>query len=156
MARRSARTDRPDDGRTTRRRLVRALLGGTVVVAALVVALVVVIGGSRASDAPADATAYDFCLSVGGVRALLAEEGARAEGEPWETDRMVEVLADTGTPASISDDGRAGFEQLVDGLEDADGTTRAEIEEAGDLTGDRGPEGDAFDTYVEETCGDLG
>ncbi|WP_028472649.1 DUF2510 domain-containing protein [Nocardioides alkalitolerans] len=148
----------PAPAPVTNWRIVGPLIGGVVLVVALVVTLVVVLGGgSGPSSAPTDATEDDFCEAMDEVYGLIFVLAFQEGDQEWETGRMVDVLVDTGTPAGIEDDARAGFEELVAGLELADGMTYDELEESGEGNvsgdGDDSPESDAFETYTEETCG---
>ena len=121
----------------------------------LVGATTVACGGS-----PSDASAEDFC---GGLDDVAAAYAAVDFEEPTE-DQVAGIkdavadFADTGTPEDISDDARAGFELITEGIADlADDASAEDLQKASaDFNGEEEKQADAFDAYVEKTCLDEG
>ncbi len=139
-------------------KVVGPVLGGVALVVALVITLVLTLGGGGASGAPTDASTDEFCDAMEEMYGGLFVFALQESDAPWETGRAVEVLTDTGTPEDIPDDARAGFEALVDALDQVDGMTTAEIEEIDEFNTDEGddsPETEAFEDYADETCGEM-
>jgi hypothetical protein len=106
--------------------------------------------GGDGSDAPDDASENDFCEAV---------EAAPTDAKPSQddVDEWVDKLKDAGTPDDIDDDGRHGFEVLVEALEDADVDDIEENASIEDVVEDEGDRADVtkFFTYFAETCADL-
>jgi hypothetical protein len=113
-------------------------------------------GGSGA-DAPTDASIEDFCAA----KTWMVVEGMDrflASGLPSEDELVLLVhdwaaeLGRVGTPDNMSPDARAGFEKLVDRLEDMEA---GDVEEGsfnwedGDWEDD---EETSFARYVTNTC----
>ncbi|HEY1134694.1 MAG TPA: DUF2510 domain-containing protein [Nocardioides sp.] len=148
-------------GGGVRWKVVGPVLGGVaVLVVALVVTLVLVLGGDDPADAPTDATVDDFCAATEEAYGIIFVLAFQESDVEWETGRAVEVLSETGTPEDIPADARAGFEELVTGLDRVDGMTRSELEEldefdTNDDPDDDSPASDAFEDYTEETCGSM-
>ncbi len=134
---------------------------------ALLAASLVLIGGSTlacggSDGAPAEASKDDFCktqISIMDDIDMTNPEQKPDEGElasalqAWGK-RMEKV----GTPKGISDDARAGFEQIVEQAkdidpEDLDKDNLSKLDE--ELSGDDKKQGEAFATYVTETCAEM-
>ena len=112
----------------------RVLVGATMLLVA---------GMTAACGAPDDASKNDFCDAI---------EGLNKAGDDFDKNKdAFEELGDTGTPDSISDDGREGFEILVDLADEADSTKDAK-KAADDLSSDDEKKVEAFGKYVGETC----
>ena len=111
---------------TTYRRTTGGLL------AAGLLALLTACGGSdvKGADAPADATEKEFCALI-------------ADIDLSDPKSFVEDLAETGTPAGIPEDARAGFEVMID---------NATADEISD--GDQ-EKVNAFVAYFTTTCADA-
>ena len=114
------------------------------------------VSGCGDDGPPTDASATEFCDTLGS----FAEE-AGALGEDPDPADMVDVLksagdemAETGTPEDMPDDARAGFELVLDAIEELDdGASVEEIQGLGeDLSESEQKESDAFDKYLDETC----
>ncbi len=126
---------------------------------ALVVACAAVLTGCAGpgADAPKDASIEDFCAAK---RWFVVEGTDRFLGGGLPSDDQLvglvrdwaAELARVGTPDNMSEEGRAGFEKLIDRLEDM---------EAGDVTGGfnwqdgdwENDEEKSFADYVTNTCG---
>ena len=85
-------------------------------------------GGPQGADAPTDASVEDFCRTIGDLSTLDPE-------------KLVDDLAEVGTPEGIPADAREGFEVMIDEA------TADEISDA-----DQGKV-NTFVAYVAETCG---
>jgi hypothetical protein len=112
----------------------RVLVGATMLLVA---------GMTAACGAPDDASKNDFCDAI---------EGLNKAGDDFDKNKdAFEELGDTGTPDGISDDGREGFEILIDLADEADTNKDAE-KAADDLSSDDEKKVEAFGKYVGETC----
>lgn len=129
---------------------------------ALVAATLVLVAGTTAgcggSDGPpADASKDDFCGNFKSISEDLGKLGADAKDSD-----IVKAVKDagkkleaTGTPSSISDDARKGFElevKKIDGLDDNAGKDDIEKLDSG-LSDSEQKQVDAFNKYVDDTCG---
>lgn len=115
--------------------------------------------------APADASEKDFCDTQSSLfNDLLPEDMANPELPSNEEMAQAvkdwgQELEEIGTPEGISDDARAGFEQLVEqaGEIDAADFTIDQLEEleqgGADASEAAQREADAFADYLTETCG---
>ena len=129
---------------------------------ALIAATLVLVAGTTAgcggSDGPpADASKDDFCGNFKSIAEDLGKLGADAK----DSDVVKAIkdagskLEDTGTPSSISDDGRKGFELEVKKIDDLDSNaTKDDIDKIdSDLSDTEQKQVDAFNKYVDDTCG---
>lgn len=103
-------------------------------------------------SAPDDASEKDFCKAMSSVPA--ADKPSQDDIDDW-----AEELEETGTPESISDDERDGFEIFVDLLgdidaDDSDEEIDEQIEDATDKDDEKKVE--KFFAYAGETCADQG
>jgi hypothetical protein len=117
---------------------MRRLLGVTVLVVA---------GVTAACGAPSDASTGDFCEAVDKVshNATDYDEMRDAAAE----------LNDVGTPDGISDDARDGFEISMDAFDDSE--DEKDLEQAQeDLSSDEKKKVEAFNSYIDKTCGSEG
>ncbi|MET1060976.1 MAG: hypothetical protein ABWX84_15345 [Nocardioides sp.] len=105
--------------------------------------MVVVAGMTAGCGAPDDASTKDFCDAIAGL-------GEAGDDFDKNKDAFKE-LGDTGTPEGISDDGREGFEILVDLADEAKSSKDAE-KSGDDLSSDDEKKVEAFGKYVGETC----
>ena len=115
--------------------------------------------------APADASEKDFCDTQSSLfNDLLPEDMANPELPSNEEMAQAvkdwgQELEEIGTPEGISDDARAGFEQLVEqaGEIDAADFTIDQLEElekgGADASEAAQREAEAFADYLTETCG---
>ena len=115
--------------------------------------------------APADASEKDFCDTQSSLfNDLLPEDMANPELPSNEEMAQAvkdwgQALEEIGTPEGISDDARAGFEQLVEqaGEIDAADFTIDQLEEleqgGADASEAAQREAEAFADYLTETCG---
>ena len=115
--------------------------------------------------APADASEKDFCDTQSSLfDDLLPEDMANPELPSNEEMAQAvkdwgQELEEIGTPEGISDDARAGFEQLVEqaGEIDAADFTIDQLEEleqgGADASETAQREAEAFADYLTETCG---
>jgi hypothetical protein len=120
-------------------------------------------GGDDAGGAPTDASKTEFCEAYESLFADLGALGG-AGGEAPPEDKMLESFKDwattmekVGTPAGIPDDARQGFELTIEEVEDldADDLDQASLEDLNaDLSDDEKAQGEAFTTYLNDTCGD--
>ena len=107
------------------------------------VTMLLVAGTTAACGAPDDASKKDFCDAI---------QGLDKAGDDFDKNKdAFEELGNTGTPEGISDDGREGFEILVDLADKADSNKDAE-KAADDLSSDEEKKVEAFGKYVGETC----
>ena len=139
--------------------LSKVMTGSMVAGAALLVAAC---GGG---GAPADASEKDFCDTQSSLfNDLLPEDMANPELPSNEEMAQAvkdwgQELEEIGTPEGISDDARAGFEQLVEqaGEIDAADFTIDQLEEleqgGADASEAAQREAEAFADYLTETCG---
>ena len=115
------------------------------------------VSGCGDDGPPTDASADDFCENF----SALGEEFLALGEDPDDADviktvkSLADDMAETGTPEDIPDDARAGFEVGVEAIQDLDDD--ASIEDFDTLDEEFSDEdqenSDAFDTYLEETCG---
>lgn len=141
---------------------VRARLALTSAVL-LVGAVTSACGGG--DGAPADASEKDFCDTQSSLfDALLPEDMANPELPSNEEMAQAvkdwgQELEEIGTPDGISDDARAGFEQLVEQAREIDAADFTieqleELEQGGaDASKAAQREAEAFTDYLTETCG---
>lgn len=112
--------------------------------------------GNASASAPDAASEKDFCANFEAISKDLSELGQDAKDAD-----VVKALKDagekieeTGTPESISEDGRKGFEitvKLIDDLEDD--ATPEDIEKLDkDLSKTETEQQEAFNEYLTETC----
>lgn len=87
-------------------------------------------GGPSGSAAPTDADVDDFCKTVGRL-------------DTGDVDEFVDTLVETGTPADIPDEARAGFEVMVDKA-DEDAISEADTDKVNE-----------FIAYIALTCGEA-
>jgi hypothetical protein len=103
-------------------------------------------GGGGADSAPKDASVEDFCTALSGF------PGGSADRKVAD---VADKLKEVGTPASIPDDARKGFEFIIDNA--------SKIDDLGDKLGDQQAFEDAFSkdaatqllalfTYYGTTC----
>ena len=112
----------------------RVLVGATMLLVA---------GMTAACGAPDDASKEDFCDAI---------KSLNNAGDDFDKSKdAFEELGNTGTPDGISDDGREGFEILVDLADEAESTKDAK-KAADDLSSDEEKKVEAFGKYVGETC----
>lgn len=110
-------------------------------------------GGSGTSTEEFCAAFEDFTSSLGTVDPS-APPADIIEKLKDEADK----LGDVGTPEDIPDDAADGFELVLDAIDDL--PDDASIEDLGtmeqDFTEDEQAKAEAFDTYLQETCPELG
>jgi hypothetical protein len=112
----------------------RVLLGAT---------LLMVAGMTVACGAPDDASKNDFCDAI---------QSLSKSGDDFDKNKdAFQELGDTGTPEGISDDGREGFEILIDLADEAESSKDAQ-KAADDLSSNDQKKVEAFGKYVGETC----
>jgi hypothetical protein len=112
-------------------------------------ALVLVAGTTAAcgGEAPDDASSDDFCETV-------QADGLNSD-EFGEVETWAEDMKETGTPENIPDDARAGFERVIQAVEDSSDTE--ELEKADeDFEGEDEDNINAFFEYAAEECGAAG
>ena len=132
---------------------------------ALFAASLVLIGGSAVAcggGAPADASKGDFCNTQLSIMDDVDMTDPQNEPDEKELASAIqswgERMEKVGTPKGISDDARAGFEQIVDQAKDidADDLDKDDLSKLDEeLSGDEKKNGEAFSTYVSETCADM-
>lgn len=135
-------------------------LAATAVLAVTAAALTACGGGS---SAPADASESDFCDAYVSIFDQTIEIGtddfdAQAKAMREWGDKLAEV----GTPESISEDARKGFETSIDLIQDLDAkdlekASDADAESSDPLSGfdmseDEEKQSEELGTYVQETC----
>jgi hypothetical protein len=148
----------------TNRTTIRARL--TVTSAVLLVGAVTAACGGGGSGAPGDASEDGFCEAANSLLTDLMPEDLSTPEVPSDED-MAEAVKDwgsrmeeVGTPEDISDDARAGFEAVLDQIEDIEASdfSAENLEELGDGGAEASEEvqrqAEAFGDYVTETCGD--
>jgi hypothetical protein len=114
-------------------------------------------GGSAAKD-DAAASTEDFC----GAFEAFEEDLRGVTGEEENLGELLKKAAkrieDVGTPKGIPDDAKAGLQLTLDAI--ADLADDASAEDMANLEGDFSDadkaKTDAFTSYLEETCPDLG
>lgn len=130
---------------------------------ALLAASLVLVAGTTvgcAGGPPTDASTADFCGTFDDFNASAMDLGE----DPDPAD-VVEALKDVateleevGTPEDIPEDARAGFELVVETIqelpEDASQEDIAELDK--DFTDEQNDQSDAFDDYLSETCSESG
>ena len=118
--------------------------------------LVAGLGSACGGGPPEDASEADFCRAYHSLTEDLADLAADAsDARAVETMRAWgERLQESGTPEDIPEEARDGYELVVDTLEGLDeGTTQEELDQLGeDFSADEEKAGEAFATYVQETC----
>jgi hypothetical protein len=148
----------------TNRTTIRARL--TVTSAVLLVGAVTAACGGGGSGAPGDASEDGFCEAANSLLTDLMPEDLSTPEVPSDED-MAEAVKDwgsrmeeVGTPEDISDDARAGFEAVLDQIEDIEASdfSAESLQELGDGGAEASEEvqrqAEAFGDYVTETCGD--
>ncbi len=130
---------------------------------------VLVVGAATSAcggGAPADASEKDFCDTQSSLFADLLPEDMSAPELPSNEEMAQAVkdwgreLEEVGTPDDISDEARAGFEQLVEQAGEIDAADFSidkleELEQGGaDASEAAQKEADAFADYLTTTCGD--
>lgn len=124
------------------------LIGGGVALL-LVIGLVLVftLGGGS----PKDATESDFCEAWHGNSEFDPDDSSDEQAEKLRDHG--DELSDVGTPESISDEAREGFEIYVDALQDADADDIEEMESDEEFyDSDEQKKVEAFFEYAFETC----
>jgi len=129
---------------------------------ALLTASLVLVGASAVGcgggGAPTDASEKEFCTSLTslfadmGSMADASEEEALASIKEWGKD-----MDEVGTPESISDEGREGFELMVEQVAelDEDDTTQDFEKLEADLSEEEKNATAAFEKYTGDTCGSM-
>ncbi len=111
---------------------------------------------TAASGPPTDATETEFCAGFTQIATDLAKLSADAKDADIVTaiKGAGDTLAKNGTPDSISDDARSGFELEIKQIADLPDTATKEDVQALDtnLSAAEQKQVDAFDTYVSDTC----
>jgi hypothetical protein len=119
-------------------------------------------GGASGGGAPTDATKDEFCSTQTGLfKELMGDMTEMPTNEQMATavKDWAKKLEDVGTPEGISDDARAGFEDLIEQARDIDAADFS-IDKLDELA--KGGEGaskevqkqaTAFADYLTETCG---
>ena len=133
----------------------QALIAATLV---LVAGTTVGCGGS--DGPPADASKGDFCGNFEDIGKDLGKLGADAK----DSDIVKAIkdagqkLEDTGTPSGIPDDARTGFELEVKKIGELDdNASKDDIDKLDSGLDDaEQKQVDAFNTYVDDTCGNSG
>jgi hypothetical protein len=125
---------------------------------ALLAASLVLVGGTATAcggGAPTDASKADFCDSFTKINESAAgsDGGDPSKDEIKKVKDAVKDLEDTGTPESITDDAREGFEIFTGAVADIDDdATAKDLEELDKFSGDEKKKFEAFGEYVSETC----
>jgi hypothetical protein len=125
---------------------------------ALLAASLVLVGGTATAcggGAPTDASKADFCDSFTKINESAAgsDGGDPSKDEIKKVKDAVKDLEDTGTPESISDDAREGFEIFTGAVADIDDdATAKDLEELDQFSGDEKKKFEAFGEYVSKTC----
>ena len=109
------------------------------------------------TDAPTDASKDEFCDSWDGAFEVLSSVSEEPSEDQWDDFQgKVDQLADVGTPETISDDNRTGFEVFVDVV------TETDYDDSGDFGGglpgasdDEEKKAEGFITYAVTECTDL-
>lgn len=116
-------------------------------------------GGGGGADAPDNASTEEFC---GAFQDFYTEV---SEVDPEDTAAQVKALKDfgkeleeLGTPEDIPDDAREGFEVTLEAIAGIpDDATEEDIDSIEDeFSEEENKQSDAFDDYLDETCGDEG
>jgi hypothetical protein len=130
---------------------------------------VLVVGAATSAcggGAPADASEKDFCDTQSSLFADLLPEDMSAPELPSNEEMAQAVkdwgreLEEVGTPDDISEEARAGFEQLVEQAGEIDAADFSidkleELEQGGaDASEAAQEEAEAFADYLTTTCGD--
>lgn len=111
------------------------------------------------SNAPADASEKEFCEATLSVYENFDFSDPKAEPDEAEIAESLrawgEELEEVGTPESMSEDAREGFEVTLDQLADLEAE---DISQDGsdfyeDLSDDEEKQVEAYTTYIGETCG---
>jgi ABC-type phosphate transport system substrate-binding protein len=119
-------------------------------------------GGGSGSGAPTDASKDDFCKSYTELFTSMVGDGTSVPSN----DEMAKAVKDwasaleeTGTPSDISDDARAGFEDLIEQANDIDAEDFSidkleELAQGGNEASEEAKkQATAFATYLTDTCG---
>ncbi|MBD3947299.1 hypothetical protein [Nocardioides ganghwensis] len=146
----------------TNRTTIRARLTLTSAVL-LVGAVTAACGGG--SGAPSDASEDGFCEAANSLLTDLMPDDMTTPEVPSDEDMARAVkdwgtrMEEVGTPEDISDDARAGFEAVLDQIEEIDASdfSAEKLEELGDGGAEASEEvqrqAEAFGDYVTDTCG---
>ncbi|QCW50545.1 hypothetical protein FE634_09215 [Nocardioides dongxiaopingii] len=94
--------------------------------------------GSIAADSPTDASLEGFCTASAAIDRTAGDFAAG--------------LAETGTPAGVSEQVRDGFEIYVDALDDKGDEAYDEARNTLAVPRDDVADGDAFISYMTDTC----
>jgi hypothetical protein len=147
----------------TNRTTIRARLTLTSAVL-LVGAVTAACGGG--GGAPSDASEDGFCEAANSLLTDLMPDDMSAPEVPSDEDMARAVkdwgtrMEEVGTPEDISDDARAGFEAVLDQIEEIEASdfSAENLEELGDGGAEASEEvqrqAEEFGDYVTETCGD--
>jgi len=115
--------------------------------------------GCGGGGAPTDASEKEFCANL---NSLFEDLGSMADASEQEAIATIktwgEDLEKVGTPESISDEGREGFEVVVEQVAalDEDDTTEDFDKLEEDLSDSEKKASEAFEKYTADTCGELG
>lgn len=108
------------------------------------------------SGPPTDATETEFCAGFEQIATDLGKLSADAKDADIVTaiKSAGDTLAKNGTPDSISDDARSGFELEIKQIADLpDTATKEDVQGLDtDLSDTEQKQVDAFDSYVSDTC----
>jgi hypothetical protein len=129
----------------------------------LLSSLALVLGATLSAcggGAPGDASEQEFCDAQGSLfsdldlgDSLPSDEDLAQAFQDWGSE-----LESVGTPEGMSDQARAGFEDLVKEVEDVDAQDFSEEslqQQLDDLSDEGGDKAQAFTEYVNETCSGL-
>lgn len=148
----------------TNRTTIRARL--TLTSAVLLVGAVTAACGGGGSGAPSDASEDGFCEAANSLLTDLMPEDMTTPEVPSDEDMAQAVkdwgnrMEEVGTPEDISDDARAGFEAVLDQIEEIEASdfSAENLEELGEGGAEASEEvqrqAEAFGDYVTDTCGD--
>lgn len=146
----------------TNRTTIRARL--TLTSAVLLVGVVTTACGG--SGAPSDASEDGFCEAANSLLTDLMPDDMSTPEMPSDEDMARAVkdwgtrMEEVGTPEDISDDARAGFEAVLDQIEEIEASdfSAENLEELGNGGAEASEEvqrqAEAFGDYVTDTCGD--
>ena len=131
----------------------------------LVGAVTTACGGGSGGGAPADASEKEFCDSQSSLLEDLLPDDLTNPEMP-SNEKMAQTVKDwgakiekVGTPESITDEARAGFEVVVDQARDIDAADfdvaqLQELQSGGaDASAEVKAQAQAFSDYLTETCG---
>jgi len=148
----------------TNRTTIRARL--TMTSAVLLVGAVTAACGGGGSGAPGDASEDGFCEAANSLLTDLMPEDMSTPEVPSDEEMAQAVkdwgtrMEEVGTPEGISDDARAGFEAVLDQIDEIEASdfSTENLEELGTGGAEASEEvqrqAEAFGDYVTETCGD--